>query len=471
MKKLILFFCFVATFIIPAFSQSQNGIFIDKYYISGSLSVGTQSRNLYADNSSWLQLGNDTTKKGIIFPRVILDSISTSKKALFVYSIADSVLFHFDGTKKVRYMTYKDTALIKTLIAQYAPAYSNGYGILLNDFQFKVDTTVIVSKDYLSNSFTIYAKKYYVDSLGNEYFNLAGTKLAKADSGSSGPGKYITPTMLAAAIGAINIDTTRPGGKYASKYYADSLFNTKVGGSGTTNYLTRFTASNTVGNLSGTLYYGAMNTNGTLKFFKISNGNGLFALDNDAGNSGRLQLYYSNNTVTTRISGGDETSYINNGQNFLVGQSTDEGYKFLVNGTAYIKGNMRYGGSFTYLGSNNGYLSYNGTGVVGLYAFNGFTLSDGNGTCLVTGPAPNYYGVSLPQPTRIGSASSVANNAILQLSSTTRGLLLDPITTAQRNAISSPTAGLHIYCSDCTATDASTGVLQVYNGSAWKNCW
>ena len=44
-------------------------------------------------------------------------------------------------------------------------------------------------------------------------------------------------------------------------------------------------------------------------------------------------------------------------------------------------------------------------------------------------------------------------------------------TTTQRNAISSPLAGRTIYCSDCTATDSSTGVTQTYNGSTWKNHW
>lgn len=32
-------------------------------------------------------------------------------------------------------------------------------------------------------------------------------------------------------------------------------------------------------------------------------------------------------------------------------------------------------------------------------------------------------------------------------------------------------AGLTIYCSDCTATDASTGVTQTWNGTSWKNYW
>lgn len=32
-------------------------------------------------------------------------------------------------------------------------------------------------------------------------------------------------------------------------------------------------------------------------------------------------------------------------------------------------------------------------------------------------------------------------------------------------------AGMEIYCTDCTAGDASTGVKCVWNGTTWKNCW
>ncbi len=44
-------------------------------------------------------------------------------------------------------------------------------------------------------------------------------------------------------------------------------------------------------------------------------------------------------------------------------------------------------------------------------------------------------------------------------------------TTAQRDAISSPATGHIIYNTDATATDGSTGVMQVWNGSVWKNAW
>jgi len=55
--------------------------------------------------------------------------------------------------------------------------------------------------------------------------------------------------------------------------------------------------------------------------------------------------------------------------------------------------------------------------------------------------------------------------------STTQGWLPNRLTSAQRNAISSPATGLFIYCTDCTAIDGSTGVMQTWNGSTWKSHW
>lgn len=38
-------------------------------------------------------------------------------------------------------------------------------------------------------------------------------------------------------------------------------------------------------------------------------------------------------------------------------------------------------------------------------------------------------------------------------------------------SLTTTVTGAQVYCTNCTATDASTGVLQVYNGTTWKNAW
>lgn len=67
----------------------------------------------------------------------------------------------------------------------------------------------------------------------------------------------------------------------------------------------------------------------------------------------------------------------------------------------------------------------------------------------------------------VGIASPNASAAV-DITSTTQGLLLPRMTTVQRDAIT-PVDGLMIFCTDCTATDASTGVSQTYSSSQWRN--
>jgi uncharacterized protein (TIGR02145 family) len=53
-------------------------------------------------------------------------------------------------------------------------------------------------------------------------------------------------------------------------------------------------------------------------------------------------------------------------------------------------------------------------------------------------------------------------SALLDLSSTSKGLLPPRMTETQMNAISSPATGLMVYCTNC-----STAGIKIYNGSAW----
>jgi uncharacterized protein (TIGR02145 family) len=70
------------------------------------------------------------------------------------------------------------------------------------------------------------------------------------------------------------------------------------------------------------------------------------------------------------------------------------------------------------------------------------------------------------QSVGINADGSAANaTAILDLKSTTKGLLPPRMTYAQRQAISTPAQGLIIYCTDC----GTYGETQVYNGTTWTN--
>lgn len=91
------------------------------------------------------------------------------------------------------------------------------------------------------------------------------------------------------------------------------------------------------------------------------------------------------------------------------------------------------------------------------YAFNGYDIVDGFGNVLVTGS-----GNTIRLPRQVGIGFNTQNNAsaILQADSTTKGFLPPRMTTAQKNAIATPAAGLMVY-------DTDLNKLCVYT-TAWE---
>lgn len=65
--------------------------------------------------------------------------------------------------------------------------------------------------------------------------------------------------------------------------------------------------------------------------------------------------------------------------------------------------------------------------------------------------------------------TSATTSAALEINGTAGGILLPRLTTVQRDAIASPATGLTLFCTDCTANDASTGVLQTFSSGSWRN--
>jgi hypothetical protein len=178
------------------------------------------------------------------------------------------------------------------------------------------------------------------------------------------------------------------------------------------------------------------------------------------------------------------TSIVTN--NFLVGTTTNAGFKLDVNGTARVSGAATFSSSVTAIRiitqSGNsvltsiGNLNYIAKGNDNNYSgfnFQGTTLSD-----MFFGKAPNSDDliistsntsspseiIRFAQNGRIGiNTTSISASAILQADSTTRGFLPPRMTNAQRTAIGSPAVGLIVYC-----TDATEGLYQYIN-NAWVN--
>jgi hypothetical protein len=194
------------------------------------------------------------------------------------------------------------------------------------------------------------------------------------------------------------------------------------------------------------------------------------------------------------ISGGAALGRLTTGGNMIIGSTTDAGFRLDVNGTARVQSNISFGNlasnSFIYAEAN-GYLTQSmnfqiggSSNLIGL--FRGWGTS-GNGTLggINTASMVNIFSQSGPlmlyansqniyfatttsslftlshsnQNIGIGTTSPNAS-ALLDVSSTTKGFLPPRMTTTQKNAISSPAAGLVVY-------DTTLSKLCVYT-TAWQ---
>ena len=232
-----------------------------------------------------------------------------------------------------------------------------------------------------------------------------------------------------------------------------------------------------------------LEVNGTIKstgFIYASGGN--IGVDSDYG------LYSTGNILEFGNGGinGTEAMRITGSRNLLIGTTTDAGYKLDVNGTARVSGNFTisgpagsvttvdiFGGTtggsgqtlriYGSTSATQGLLLTYTTATAESFIDAGYhTTSSGasfgdiifrskkNGTNTL---AENMRIRGFDGNVLIGTSTNNAS-AIVNISSTTKGFLPPRMTTTQKNAISSPAAGLVVY-------DTTLNKLCVYT-TAWE---
>ena len=135
--------------------------------------------------------------------------------------------------------------------------------------------------------------------------------------------------------------------------------------------------------------------------------------------------------------------------NVLVNTTTDGGFKFDVNGTARVQGNLTLTSAFQVKFANNN----RWIGPSELYAgVQIYAAASGSDVIQMTAG----------QQVHISSAGGITTqtSSVLQVDSTTKGFLPPRMTTTQKNAIASPATGLMVY-------DTTLNLISVYNGTTW----
>jgi hypothetical protein len=178
-----------------------------------------------------------------------------------------------------------------------------------------------------------------------------------------------------------------------------------------------------------------------------------------SGSSGEFRMFASSSYFPTFYSNGSERMRIASTGNLLINTTTDAGFRLDVNGTARFSSQLSVsnaqGIQFT-----NGFSGLSGNCI----------YSQGSATLLFINRnqvTANFYngGADTTQCIQFGNGIGVtqpANSAcaLFDLVSTTKGFLPPRLTTAQKNAIVSPVAGLVVY-------DTTLNLLQFYNGTIW----
>ena len=271
------------------------------------------------------------------------------------------------------------------------------------------------------------------------------------------------------AVGFLTLPNTTGGANTAVGMYA-LLSNTSATENVAIGAYAQYNTTVGINNTSiGTMSM-ALNTSGTQ-----NTAIGASAIEKNISGSNNTVLGFSagkviadNSTVNSNVNNSvligalSKTLTVNSDNEVVIG------YNAVGNGSNTIQlGNTSITNVKTSGTINAGGLSVSGNVAVNTNKFN-VSAANGNtsvaGTLDVTG-ATTLSSATVNGKVIAGASSAASSSAVLEANSTTQGFLPPRMTGAQRNAISSPVAGLVVWCSNC----GSNGEMQVYNGTAWTN--
>jgi len=266
-------------------------------------------------------------------------------------------------------------------------------------------------------------------------------------------------------VSGANAFSSNTTGSNNSVFGSHALFSNTTGSS---NLAHGFNAlySNTTGFLNTASGYEALYSNTTGKF---NSANGAWALYSNT--TGLYNSAYGIDALYSNISGAGNTAsgnaalysnisgYLNSAQGYLALTSNTTGYENTAHGSYSIYSNstgsqntaLGHGAMFANTtGTYNTAVGYNANVSSG--ALNNATAIGANAyaeanNSVVIGSINGINGATASANVGIGT-SAPNPKAILEIKSTSQGVLFPTMTTAQRNAIVSPPNGLHIFNSD-----------------------
>jgi hypothetical protein len=270
-----------------------------------------------------------------------------------------------------------------------------------------------------------------------------------------------TATINANLTGAItSIGNTTSLSSFTSANLAAALTDETGGGAAVFASNPTFPAQINLTNNSGYNIYAS----GTADNYLASN----LGIGANAGNIGGLNGYISMNVAVNMGGSSNATGVWQKGQ--LQSTVTNAGYGYrnslsTAAATFTVPAYHHYYASQSTLGSGSTvatqYGFYVASSLTGASLNIGFAGNIAAGTSrynlFMSGTADNL----LNGPLSIGTGSPADASAILDVQSTTKGVRMPNMTTTQKNAISSPTAGLMVF-------DTTLSKLCVYSGSAWQ---